>query len=231
MPRHSRVFAKQTTLPKNYAAVVEARLEEFERHSSFDSAEMAAVWADVLPEGAPERKPDGRVVLTGRMQDALEMILRDCKRRPDNACTADDWVLLTRMVLPEFYADPVRKCRATDALPGTPEKCQTLEMRAWMQLWLWHEMDPRDHSAVEHAVCPARRRKPAQPKDLTKCAPAEKPTRQEEKDAKRGQARLWYHEGMIRLDGWMEWPDRPKAEYESGRGRASEREACRTHAG
>ncbi len=223
--RHTHVYAKRATLPKHYAGVVEARLEEFASKSTFDPEELQAVWADVLPEGVPKREPSGRVVISVRLQEALEMILRDCRKRPDNTCSEDDWVLLTRTVLPEVYADPSRQCRPTDSLPGSPEKLQTLELRAHLQLCLWHGADECDHG-VEHSVCPAHRRKPAH-KSAVGCASPEKPTRQEVRDEGRRQLRFW-HPGMLRLEDALA---QESAGYESGRHSHSYPTGAKCHAG
>lgn len=213
MPRASRVLATPPRLSPRTAAVIEERLDDFESRSSFDADEMEALWSDVLPEGMPERRPDGRVVLTARVQEALELILRDCRRRKDNSVSPDEWVILCRTVLPEVFHDPPRAAAPTPALPGTEEKLRVLEARAARGLCLWHALDPCDLArpgSCEYAVCPALRR--------TAARAARARSKAREEDARRGQLRLF---------GCLE---SPKPEYNAAQRRPSGRAPARSHA-
>lgn len=228
MPRASRVLAKPARLARNAVSTIEDRLDELEGRSSFDGDQMDTIWSVVFPEGAPPPLPDGRRILTARAQDAIASILDAARANPDFSCSRDDWLILTRTILPESYAEPAYPLSPTKALPGTRAKEEVLANRLVMQLCLWHKGDPCDGvKQCEHAVCPAMRRQRKPPP----CKPPRDPSlpsRDEIADCKRGQTRLWMHPGMIRLEDALDEPE--KEQYDSGRYSHSTREPARYHA-
>jgi hypothetical protein len=117
---------------------MEARLDALEGDCSLDASEMDLVWCAVLAECAPPRPlAGGRVSLPADLREAVRDILDRADRRPDFSCSARDWALIRRHLLPEGFADEPPEPPPTRAQPGTAGKVDELCRRAAAGEGLW----------------------------------------------------------------------------------------------